>query len=131
MKNYEFAWPFCREPGSGRTLMTTAVWAVEWLGYRDIWTQRTKAGVKEAQGYFPIPLGLFMVECRADKRRARVPKMECGNFSLARGIHCCNNFLLIFFLPNQRLHVVKQMHIYIDIYIYIYKHTHKRTYLTA
>ena len=80
LKNYQVAWPFRREPGTGRTLLTTAVCAVEWLGYRDVWTQSTNAGVKEAQGYFPIPLGLFMVECRADKARHACPKWHAETF---------------------------------------------------
>jgi hypothetical protein len=62
----------------------------------------TNAGVKEAQGYFLIPLRLFMVACRADQPRARVPKMAYGNSYLALAIHYCNNCLL-FLLLKQRL----------------------------
>jgi hypothetical protein len=70
----------------------------------------TKVGVKEAQGYFLIPLRLFMVGCRADQRRARVPKMACGNNSLALAIHSCNNFLFILPQPAPEEAVVATPH---------------------
>jgi hypothetical protein len=35
-----------------------------------------------------------------------VPKLACGKFSLARGIHSCPIFIL-FLLPDQRLYIAK------------------------
>ena len=68
-----------------------------------------------------------MVECRADKRRARVPKMACGNFSLAHGIHCCNNFLFISF--TKPASVCCEGYAYIYIYIHIHTYIHTYTYI--
>jgi len=48
---------------------------------------------------------------------AGVPKM-------ARGIHCCPNSFN-FFLPNQRLYIMKNVCVY-NIYIYIYIYTHTK-----
>jgi hypothetical protein len=47
---------------------------------------------------------------------ARVPRMARVKIPLARDIHCCPNSVY-FFLPNQRLYIVRNMYI---IYIYIY-----------
>ena len=76
-------------------------------------------GVKEAQGYFPIPLRLFIAKCRTHKRRARVTKMASGNISLARGIHCSNNFLFISFAQPASVYCGEYVCVCVCVCIYI------------
>ena len=55
------------------------------------------------------------------KRGEFLDYRTAGN--MARGIPYCPSFFL-FLLPDQRLHIVKNMCVCVCVYIYIYTHTH-------